>query len=93
MKPSKVLVRLMHVEHLTTGEAAQICGVSQQTIIRSFDEGLLVGFRVPGSRFRRIPRANLRAYMIEHGIPTGPLDEIEDPAEAPLAIPAEAVTA
>jgi excisionase family DNA binding protein len=40
----------------TTGEAAEICKVSQQTIIRCFDSGRLKGFRVPGSRFRRIPR-------------------------------------
>src|SRR5512133_2439653 len=39
----------------TTGEAAEICKVSQQTIIRCFDSGRLKGFRVPGSRFRRIP--------------------------------------
>ena len=38
----------------TTGEAAEICKVSQQTIIRCFDSGRLKGFRVPGSRFRRI---------------------------------------
>ncbi len=35
----------------TTGEAAKICKVSQQTIIRCFDNGQLRGFRVPGSRF------------------------------------------
>ena len=33
----------------TTGEAAKICKVSQQTIIRCFDNGQLKGFRVPGS--------------------------------------------
>ena len=43
----------------TTGEAAKICKVSQQTIIRCFDNGSLKGFRVPGSRFRRIPRHEL----------------------------------
>ena len=31
----------------TTGEAAKICKVSQQTIIRCFDSGQLKGFRVP----------------------------------------------
>jgi two-component system response regulator RpaA len=29
----------------TTGEAAKICKVSQQTIIRCFDSGQLKGFR------------------------------------------------
>ncbi len=37
---------------LTTGEAAELCRVSQQTIIRCFDSGQLKGLRVPGSRFR-----------------------------------------
>ena len=37
----------------TTGEVADICKVSQQTVIRCFDSGKLKGFRVPGSRFRR----------------------------------------
>jgi excisionase family DNA binding protein len=58
----------------TTGEAAKICKVSQQTIIRCFDNGSLKGFRVPGSRFRRIPRDQLYAFMKENGIPTEALE-------------------
>ena len=58
----------------TTGEAAKICKVSQQTIIRCFDSGQLKGFRVPGSRFRRIPREQLYAFMRENGIPTDALE-------------------
>jgi len=58
----------------TTGEAAKICKVSQQTIIRCFDNGSLKGFRVPGSRFRRIPREQLYAFMKENGIPTEALE-------------------
>jgi two-component system OmpR family response regulator len=58
----------------TTGEAAEICKVSQQTIIRCFDSGRLRGFRVPGSRFRRIPREALVAFMKENGIPPDALD-------------------
>jgi len=54
----------------TTGEAADICKVSQQTIIRCFDSGRLKGFRVPGSRFRRIPRDALAAFMKDNGIPS-----------------------
>lgn len=54
----------------TTGEAAEICKVSQQTIIRCFDSGRLGGFRVPGSKFRRIPRADLIKFMKENDIPT-----------------------
>ena len=58
----------------TTGEAAKICKVSQQTIIRCFDNGSLKGFRVPGSRFRRIPRDHLFAFMKDNGIPTDALE-------------------
>jgi excisionase family DNA binding protein len=58
----------------TTGEAADICKVSQQTIIRCFDSGRLKGFRVPGSRFRRIPRESLLQFMRENGIPPDTLD-------------------
>ncbi len=58
----------------TTGEAARICKVSQQTIIRCFDSGQLKGFRVPGSRFRRIPRDQLYAFMRDNGIPTDALE-------------------
>ena len=54
----------------TTGEAAEICKVSQQTIIRCFDAGRLKGFRVPGSRFRRIPREELIRFMKQNEIPT-----------------------
>jgi excisionase family DNA binding protein len=58
----------------TTGEAAKICKVSQQTIIRCFDSGQLKGFRVPGSRFRRIPRDQLYSFMRDNNIPTDALD-------------------
>jgi excisionase family DNA binding protein len=58
----------------TTGEAAKICKVSQQTIIRCFDNGQLKGFRVPGSRFRRIPREALYKFMKDNGIPTDALE-------------------
>src|SRR4051812_25386703 len=58
----------------TTGEAAKVCKVSQQTIIRCFDNGQLKGFRVPGSRFRRIPREALYKFMKDNGIPTEALE-------------------
>jgi excisionase family DNA binding protein len=58
----------------TTGEAAKICKVSQQTIIRCFDNGQLKGFRVPGSKFRRIPREALHRFMKDNNIPTDALE-------------------
>jgi len=58
----------------TTGEAAKVCNVSQQTIIRCFDSGRLGGFRVPGSKFRRIPRHELIRFMQANGIPLTSLE-------------------
>jgi excisionase family DNA binding protein len=58
----------------TTGEVAEICKLSQQTVIRCFDNGRLGGYRVPGSRFRRIPRDALIQFMKEHSIPLDLLD-------------------
>lgn len=58
----------------TTGEVAEICNISQQTVIRCFDSGRLKGFRVPGSKFRRIPREALIQFMNANGIPLNRLD-------------------
>jgi excisionase family DNA binding protein len=63
-------VKMDKVKELyTTGEAAEVCSVSQQTIIRCFDAGRLEGFRIPGSRFRRIPRESLIKFMKDNDIP------------------------
>lgn len=67
----------------STGEAAQICRVSQQTIIRCFDRGKLQGFRVPGSKFRRIPREELIRFMRDNDIP---LSAIEGPVLRVLCV-------
>src|SRR5262247_3520259 len=71
-RPGRERTRMKTV--FTTGEAAKICKVSQQTIIRCFDNGQLKGFRVPGSRFRRIPREALYKFMKDNGIPTDALE-------------------
>lgn len=56
-------------ELYTTGEAADICNLSQQTIIRCFDSGRLRGFRIPGSKFRKIPKDSLLKFMKDNNIP------------------------
>ncbi len=58
----------------TTGEVAQVCKISQQTVIRCFDRGTLDGFRVPGSKFRRVPRESLIKFMKANSIPMENLD-------------------
>jgi excisionase family DNA binding protein len=64
-----------HKAVFTTGEAATICKLSQQTIIRCFDSGQLEGFRVPGSKFRRIPRDRLIEFMKKNKIPLDGMDD------------------
>ena len=66
----------------TTGEAAEICNLSQQTIIRCFDSGQLQGFRVPGSKFRRIPHDDLVRFMKENGIPLDNVRNVREYREA-----------
>ncbi len=54
---------------LTTGEVAKICNVASRTVSKWFDSGQLKGYRIPGSKDRRIPVANLMKFMKSHGIP------------------------
>src|SRR5258708_33716546 len=51
-----------------------MCKVSQETIIRCFDNGQLKRCRVTGSRIRRIPREALYKFMKDNGIPTDALE-------------------
>lgn len=54
---------------LTTGEVARICNVAPRTVSKWFDSGQLKGYRIPGSKDRRIPLNNLIQFMRAHGIP------------------------
>ncbi|HDS85242.1 MAG TPA: helix-turn-helix domain-containing protein [Phycisphaerales bacterium] len=59
---------------LTTGQVAQICHVAPRTVTKWFDSGQLKGYRIPGSRDRRIPAGELIRFMKAHNMPT---DELE----------------
>lgn len=59
---------------LTTGQVAQICNVAPRTVTKWFDSGQLKGYRIPGSRDRRIPTFELIRFMKTHGIPTDSLE-------------------
>ena len=54
---------------LTTGEVAKICNVASRTVSKWFDSGQLRGYRIPGSKDRRIPVTSLIKFMKNHGIP------------------------
>lgn len=56
-------------EVLTTGDVAKICNVAPRTVSKWFDSGALKGYRIPGSRDRRIPTSELVKFMKAHGIP------------------------
>lgn len=55
---------------LTTGEVARICNVAPRTVSKWFDSGQLKGYRIPGSRDRRIPAEALSRFMKQHNMPT-----------------------
>ena len=61
----------------TSGEVAQICGVSPDTVSRWFDMGQIEGYRLGPGGDRRIPFDSLRAFMLNHGIPLDRLEEGE----------------
>ncbi|MBW8002267.1 MAG: helix-turn-helix domain-containing protein [Planctomycetes bacterium] len=57
-------------EALTTGQVSRICNVAPRTVCRWFDKGLLRGYRVPSTKGRRIPVAELIKFMKEHNMYT-----------------------
>ncbi|MHC4844184.1 MAG: helix-turn-helix domain-containing protein [Planctomycetota bacterium] len=54
---------------LTTGEVAKICNVAPRTVSKWFDKGQLKGYRIPGSKDRRIPLNELVRFMKVHNMP------------------------
>ena len=59
---------------LTTGEVAKICNVAPRTVSKWFDSGRLRGYRIPGSKDRRIPLNQLVRFMRAHNMPLNGLD-------------------
>lgn len=58
---------------LTTGDVAKICNVAPRTVSKWFDSGQLKGYRIPGSKDRRIPVSELVRFMKVHNMPTAAL--------------------
>ncbi|MCK5000723.1 MAG: helix-turn-helix domain-containing protein [Anaerohalosphaera sp.] len=59
---------------LTTGQVAHICNVAPRTVTKWFDSGQLKGYRIPGSRDRRIPACELVRFMKIHDMPTDAIE-------------------
>ncbi len=55
---------------LTTGDVAKICNVAPRTVSKWFDSGQLKGYRIPGSKDRRIPLGELLRFMKANNMPT-----------------------
>lgn len=55
---------------LTTGDVARICNVAPRTVSKWFDGGQLKGYRIPGSKDRRIPLSELLRFMKENNMPS-----------------------
>lgn len=53
----------------TTGDVAKLLSVAPRTVSKMFDSGKLVGFRLPGSLDRRIPRDELLKFLRENKMP------------------------
>jgi len=58
-----------HKDVLTTGQVALMCNVAPRTVTKWFDTGQLKGYRIPGSRDRRIPVSELIRFMKAHNMP------------------------
>jgi len=54
---------------LTTGDVAKICNVAPRTVSKWFDTGQLKGYRIPGSKDRRIPVNELVRFMKANNMP------------------------
>ncbi len=75
---------------LTTGEVAKICNVAPRTVSKWFDSGQLRGYRIPGSKDRRIPADQLIAFLRAHNMP---LDGLESGHKRVLVYDADRGTA
>jgi len=53
----------------TTGEVASLCRVTKRTVIKWIDSGRLQGYRIPGSKHRRVSARDLSDFMRAHGLP------------------------
>jgi CheY-like chemotaxis protein len=49
--------------------STKICSVAPRTVSKWFDSGALTGYRIPGSKDRRIPLNQLIRFMKQHGMP------------------------
>lgn len=56
------------VKSYTISQVAKICDVAPRTAANWFDKGRLKGYRIPGSRDRRVPHQYLIEFLQSHGM-------------------------
>ena len=66
-KKQAVTVPVKTGQYISTIDAAKMCGVSTFSVQRWFDEGLLIGAKLPGGK-RKIMADSLKRFMHEHGL-------------------------
>lgn len=59
----------------TTGDVAALCHVTIPTVIKWIESRELDGFKIPGSKNRRITRDSLMKFMKKYNIPTTELEK------------------
>ena len=59
----------------TTSEVANICQVSTRVVTKWFDNGMLKGFRLPGSKHRRFTYEDINTFMSDEEMPVQWLEE------------------
>ncbi|BBM88129.1 response regulator [Candidatus Uabimicrobium amorphum] len=72
----------------TTGEVAELCHVTIPTVIKWIESNELEGFKIPGSKNRRITRENLIKFMKKHNIP---IDQLQKNRPKILAVDDEEI--
>jgi two-component system response regulator RpaA len=69
---------------LTTGQIARICSVAPRTVSKWIDSERLPGYRIPGSKDRRVKPPDLVTFLREHGF-TVPR-ELCEPADVAVGV-------
>ena len=59
---------------LTTGELAKAFEVAPRTASKWIDRGLIRGYRIPGSRDRRVTKEEAKAFAKRNGMPEPEFD-------------------
>ena len=74
--------KLKKKDVLTTGQVAKVLRVAPRTVSTMIDDGRLKGWKIPGTKDRRVDYHDLYAFCVQNSIPTHLLDDIEVPPTA-----------